>query len=146
VSGISAAASAPGSDAPPSTASQTTPAATATQHSKHPQQPRITHHAPAYRSPLPGGHQPPGHRISEHLQPMSRARSQYQGAYVHDFRRTTLAEKQDELGDHGNYQKGDSGKQKTPSYEFTRFRQAPFLPKIETSAAGFASEIRSEPK
>jgi hypothetical protein len=46
----------------------TTPAATGTQHSKHRQQPQITHHAPACRSTPADTAETPRHAISEYLQ------------------------------------------------------------------------------
>ena len=63
----SAAASTSRSDASAPSDSGTTPAATATQHSKPPQQSQITHPAPACRSPQRSGTPTPRHTISEIL-------------------------------------------------------------------------------
>ena len=63
----SAAASTSRSDASASSESGTTPAATVTQHSKHPHQPQITHPVPACRSPRPSWTPTPHHTNSEYL-------------------------------------------------------------------------------
>src|SRR5262249_8527757 len=66
----SAAASSSRRDASASSGTGTTPAATVTQHSKHPQQPQTMHHTPACRTRR---YQPAAHATSEYLR-LERAR------------------------------------------------------------------------